>query len=128
MDVVEGAAQGYYHEPVAMVGNVSTPARKRTSHYFAGPDHSVIHPGLFPHNPKAILEVDDDPLEGGLATMAEWLLFDHKAVLLPGSSTPRTSRRDRIEHAANAGIQFDFEGRVGSDLDREATFCAEVRS
>ena len=56
------------------------------------------------------------------------LLFDHKAVLLPASSTSRTSRCDRIEHAANAGIQLDFEGRVGSDLDREATFRAEVRS
>ena len=81
MGVVEGAPQGYYHEPIAMVGNVSTPPRKRTSHYFAGPDHSVIHPGLFPHNPEAIREEDEtaDAIDTGLATMREWLQFDHKA-------------------------------------------------
>ena len=35
----------------------------------AGPDYSVIHPGIFPHNAEA----------QQLATIAEWLKFDHKA-------------------------------------------------
>ena len=56
-----------------------TPARKRTSHFFAGPDHSIIHPGLFPHNPEAVREENDPPEEGGLATMRQWLQFDWRA-------------------------------------------------
>ncbi len=31
----------------------ATADRKRTNHMFAGPDYSIIHPGLFPHS-KAI--------------------------------------------------------------------------
>ncbi len=40
--------------------------RKLTNHTFVGPDHSVIHPGLFPHNTDA----------AKLATMAQWLEFE----------------------------------------------------
>ena len=36
---------------------------------FPGPDHSVIHPGIFPHNPEA----------AKLATIREWLAFDYEA-------------------------------------------------
>ena len=36
---------------------------------FAGPDYSIIHPGIFPHNTEA----------QALATLREWLEFDHKA-------------------------------------------------
>lgn len=43
--------------------------RKKTDHTFAGPDHSVIHPGLFPHNDEA----------AEFATMREWLTFDYEA-------------------------------------------------
>ena len=43
--------------------------RKKTNHRFAGPDHSVIHPGIFPHN--------DDAAE--FATIREWLTFDYEA-------------------------------------------------
>lgn len=43
--------------------------RKKTNHRFAGPDHSVIHPGIYPHN--------DDAAE--FATMREWLTFDYQA-------------------------------------------------
>jgi len=45
----------------------------------AGPDFSVIHPGLFPHNPEAVREEDDPPAVGGLATMREWLRYDFRA-------------------------------------------------
>lgn len=79
MGRIQGMVSGFFHEPIAMVGNVSTRPRKRTSHYFAGPDHSVIHPGIFPHNPDAIREKDEDPRFSGLATVREWLLFDHKS-------------------------------------------------
>ncbi len=79
MGKVQGRACGYDYEPVAKVGNAETPARKRTSHFFAGPDHSIIHPGIFPHNPEAVREENDPPGQGGLATMRQWLEFDWRA-------------------------------------------------
>ncbi len=83
MGKIQGVAAGYAVGPAAQVGNVSTPPRKRTNHAFAGPDYSIVHPGLFPHNPEAIKEENPDFIRfrvvEGLATMREWLGFDHEA-------------------------------------------------
>lgn len=77
MGAVPGEAKGYTYGPAAIVGNASTPSRKHTNHMIAGPDYSIIHRGLFPHNYKAVREENDtDPLSEGLATMREWLTFD----------------------------------------------------
>ena len=38
----------------------------RTNHLFAGPDYSLIHPGIFPHNVRA----------AETAEIREWLTFD----------------------------------------------------
>jgi hypothetical protein len=65
----QGVASGYDVGPGAVVGGKPTKDRKITSHFFAGPDYSVIHPGIFPHNAEA----------QEMASMAEWLVFDHKA-------------------------------------------------
>lgn len=43
--------------------------RRKTNHMFAGPDHSVIHPGIFPHNETA----------AEFASIREWLQFDYEA-------------------------------------------------
>jgi len=64
-----GVPSGYATAPAAVVGGVPTLPRKRTDHRFAGPDYSVIHPGIFPHNTRA----------QELATIREWLTFDYKA-------------------------------------------------
>ncbi len=69
MGKVQGEASGYNHGPAAVVGGVPTNSRKLTNHFFAGPDYSVIHPGVFPHNADA----------AAMATLGEWLAFDHKA-------------------------------------------------
>ncbi|MGI9088042.1 MAG: multiheme c-type cytochrome [Chthoniobacterales bacterium] len=69
MGRIPGLKSGYAFGPAAMVGDKPTPPRKLTDHRFAGPDYSVIHPGLFPFNVKA----------QQLATMREWLLFDYRA-------------------------------------------------
>ena len=69
MGKVEGIPSGYEVGPAAIVGKQPTKDRKITSHFFAGPDYSVIHPGIFPHNTEA----------QELASMAEWLKFDYKA-------------------------------------------------
>jgi hypothetical protein len=61
-----GRPSPYLRGPAATVGGVDTKDRKLTSHLFAGPDHSVIHPGIFPHNPEA----------QRFATIEQWLQFD----------------------------------------------------
>jgi nitrate/TMAO reductase-like tetraheme cytochrome c subunit len=69
MGKVQGVASGYDVGPAAVVGGVPTKDRKISNHFFAGPDYSVIHPGIFPHNADAV----------ELATLAQWLEFDDKA-------------------------------------------------
>ena len=69
MGKVQGVASGYEFGPAAVVGGEPTMPRKITNHFFAGPDYSVIHPGIFPHNAEA----------QQMATLAEWLQFEHKA-------------------------------------------------
>ena len=64
-----GKASGYATAPAAIVGGKPTMPRKRTNHMFAGPDYSVVHPGIFPHNTDA----------AEMATIREWLTFDYKA-------------------------------------------------
>ena len=78
MGKVPGKPLGYDFGPAAVVGSRSTPPRKHTNHMMAGPDYPIIHRGLFPHNPKAILE-ENRPDDTGLATMRQWLYFDDVA-------------------------------------------------
>ena len=69
MGTEPGRPSGYAVAPAARIGDVETKPRRRTNHMFPGPDHSVIHPGIFPHNPEA----------AKLATIKEWLVFDYEA-------------------------------------------------
>ncbi|WP_028301235.1 multiheme c-type cytochrome [Oceanospirillum beijerinckii] len=69
MSKVQGVAAGFDHGPAAIVGDEETTPRKLTNHFFAGPDYSIIHPGIFPHNVKA----------ARFKTMREWLEFDWQA-------------------------------------------------
>ncbi len=68
MGKVQGKPSGYDKGPAAIVGDVPTARRKLTSHLFSGPDFSVVHPGIFPHNEKA----------SAFKTQREWLQFKHK--------------------------------------------------
>ena len=69
MGVEPGVPSGYATGPAARVGDLETQPRKRTNHMFAGPDYSIVHPGIFPHNTEA----------QELATLREWLTFDFEA-------------------------------------------------
>jgi hypothetical protein len=69
MSTEPGKPSGYATGPAANVGGVPTRPRKRADHRFVGPDYSVVHPGIFPHNTRA----------QELATIREWLTFDYKA-------------------------------------------------
>lgn len=66
MGRIQGVPEGYEHGPAAMVGDHPTTSRKLTNHFFAGPDSSIIHPGIFPHNVEA----------QRFKTLREWLHFD----------------------------------------------------
>lgn len=66
MGTVQGIPSGYRTGPAAIVGKVETEPRKLTNHFFAGPDYSVIHPGIFPINKEA----------NEFKTLGEWLQFD----------------------------------------------------
>ncbi len=66
MGKVQGIASGYEYGPAAIVGDVPSKNRKITNHFFAGPDYSVIHPGIFPHNVEA----------AEFKTLREWLKFN----------------------------------------------------
>ena len=90
-----GVASGYAEAPAALVGGVPTRPRKRTNHVFAGPDYSVIHPGIFPHNVRA----------SEMATIREWLTFDHEA----GWGT------DAFEDTVSAATEFPARWQTADD-------------
>ena len=69
MGKVQGRVSGYEYGPAAIVGDVPTKNRKLTNHFFAGPDYSIIHPGIFPHNVQA----------AKFKTLTEWLQFNYQA-------------------------------------------------
>ncbi len=69
MSVNQGVNAGYAEAPAAIVGGVPTKPRKHAIHNWAGPDHSIVHPGIFPHNPEA----------KEFATISEWTQFDWEA-------------------------------------------------
>ncbi|MBT6968445.1 MAG: hypothetical protein HOA02_06655 [Planctomycetes bacterium] len=62
----QGIPSGYEIGPAAVIADVPSADRKLTNHFFAGPDYSLIHPGIFPVNRDA----------NQLKSLSEWLLFD----------------------------------------------------
>ncbi len=68
MGKVQGENKGFAKGAAAVIGKTETKPRRLSNHYFAGPDFSVLHPGIFPHNPDAVK----------LANYEQWLQFDHK--------------------------------------------------
>ena len=69
MGKIQGIPSDFDYGPAAVVGGVPTKPRKLSNHLFSGPDYSVIHPGIFPHNSDA----------QQLATLEQWLQYDHEA-------------------------------------------------
>ena len=86
MSTEPGVDSGYAEAPAAVVGGKPTAPRKRTDHMFIGPDYSVVHPGIFPHNTKA----------SELATIREWLAFDHEAGWGTDEFEDEVARRLRV--------------------------------
>jgi len=65
MGKTPGVVSGYNEGPAAVVGGVPTRTRKVTNHMFIGPDYSIVHPGIYPHNPEA----------QNVASMRDWIKF-----------------------------------------------------
>ena len=106
MGAVPGQPLGYDFSPAAVIGNVSTPVRKHTNHMIVGPDYSVVHRGIFPHNPRAVREEDSEPApDRGLATMREWLCFDDAA----GWGTPAFEKH--VTNNAYFPAPWDDQGK-----------------
>ena len=60
--------KNYDFGPGAEIDGRPTTPRKLTDHFFAGPDYSIIHPGIFPHNVNA----------QRIASLEQWLEFKYK--------------------------------------------------
>ena len=117
MGTEPGVASGYRQEPAAVVGGRPTRVRKRTDHRFVGPDHSVIHPGIFPFSEEAL----------GLATAEEWLAFDWRAGWGSDDFEDRVGP-DAVfpERWADAGDRYDAREVIDDNLERLAEM-AEAR-
>ncbi|MBS0267646.1 MAG: cytochrome C [Proteobacteria bacterium] len=64
-----GKPAGYATAPSAIVGGKEiNPGRKHANHRFIGPGYSIAHPGIFPHNTKALA-----------TSIEDWLQFDWRA-------------------------------------------------
>ncbi len=69
MGLVPGKPNGYAVGACAEVSNkVLRTDRKHSNHIFHGPSYPIAHPGLFPHNEKALRW-----------TASQWLEFDWRA-------------------------------------------------
>ena len=108
MSVNQGVNAGYAQGPAAVVGGVPTKTRKHAIHNWAGPDHSIVHPGIFPHNPDA----------QELATISEWTRFDWEA----GWGTDEFEDEDHDEESFPErwrSIDDRYEGREIIDTNME---------
>ncbi|MEZ5978677.1 MAG: multiheme c-type cytochrome [Planctomycetota bacterium] len=114
MGVEPGVASGYHTGPAAVVGGVPTTPRKRTSHMFPGPDHSVVHPGIYPHDPDA----------KDLATLEEWTTFDWRAGW--GTDAFEDQDHDDADFPERwASIDDRYDAR--EIVDRQLALLAEAR-
>ena len=106
----------YRRGPAAYIGGTPgigtdgkpTRIRKTTFHMFPGPDHSVVHPGIYPHNDQAVRHESEPEGSGGLATIREWLTYDHEA----GWGTEAFERAERDRRRDDQGTEFPERWRT----------------
>jgi hypothetical protein len=100
MGRVPGVAAGYDRAPTAIVnGKEINPGRKHSNHMFFGPGYGIAHPGIFPHNPKALATKIED-----------WLLFNWRA------GWGDEEWEDKVE---KGDIKASFPKRWADRIDRE---------
>jgi Cytochrome c554 and c-prime len=92
MGKIPGENGGYDTGPGAVIAGEPTTPRRITNHIMAGPEYSIIHPGLFPHLPPAYGNPDNQietpffaeltpgrfkVVAGEYVPIPLWLEFDH---------------------------------------------------
>lgn len=112
MGTEPGVASGYDSGPAAIIGGKPTRDRKLTNHMMAGPDYSVIHPGLFPHLPQEYGSPDQQDIKPFFAE------------LTPGRWKKEAGEFTRIP----LWLEFDWQGDWGKpEFEEElAEICAEI--
>lgn len=96
-----GEVSGFNEGPAAIVGkgkrnSYQTADRKLTDHTFVGPDYSVIHPGLFPHNTDA----------QKLADMRQWLQFEWRDPVTKNQEWWGTAKFEKTVKANKGKYEF----------------------
>jgi hypothetical protein len=100
MGKVPGKPEGYDTGPSAVIGGKEiNPGRKHANHRFIGPGYAIAHPGVFPHNTKALT-----------FSMKDWLEFDWRA------GWGKNEFEDKV---ASGKVKVDFPKRWADSLDRE---------
>lgn len=112
MGTQPGVASGYDEGPAAIIGGKPTRSRKLTNHMTAGPDYSVVHPGLFPHLPPEYGSPDQQDIKPFFAE------------LTPGRWKKVAGEYTRIP----LWLDFDWQGDWGKpDYEDELSeLCGEI--
>ena len=104
----DGRDKNYAFEPAAKIRNSPndptegspTSSRKRTSHMFAGPDYSIVHPGIFPHSPEAANLTYKARFRMTLATEAEDLIAYLKSTAEDAAEVQKREENQDLRNAA----------------------------
>jgi hypothetical protein len=115
MGPTPGIFSEYPNASAAFVRGQPTKPAHRTNHMFAGPDSSVVHPGIFPINPEA----------QEFAKPEEWLSFDVEA----GWGTEQFEK-NVPKNAKFPGVWSDPEERIAAReiIDQQLKLLAENRN
>jgi nitrate/TMAO reductase-like tetraheme cytochrome c subunit len=109
--------KNYRQAPAARVGEEreATPIRKRTNHMFAGPDYSIVHPGLFPHS----RELKDFTYQSRISRTIAAIEAETTAQENPGSFDRRAAEAKGVElakkYALADWLSFRWEDGWGTD-------------
>jgi len=115
MGPTPGIFSEYPNASAAIVRGQPTKPAHRTNHMFAGPDSSVVHPGIFPINPEA----------QEFAKPEEWLSFDVEA----GWGTEQFEK-NVPKNAKFPGVWADPEERMAAReiIDQQLKLLVENRN
>ncbi|VAW17149.1 hypothetical protein MNBD_BACTEROID05-1217, partial [hydrothermal vent metagenome] len=106
MGKTPGIPSGYFEEPVAIIGGKPTKSRKRTVHMFVGPDSSIVHPGIFPHNPEA----------QKIASLRQWLAFEYGVGWGTDEFEDNVSNEQFPKHWSDASKRYDARDIIEENL------------
>lgn len=117
MGIKPGIKSGYAQGSVAHIEGTPTPIETVTNHQFAGPDYSIVHPGIFPHSTEG----------PEIASFEDWLSFDYQAgwgadffesVNNDGHAFPTAWKSHEKRRQAHEFIKLQLERLANFDVAR----------